>query len=70
MWTASQQDVQRAPRPRQTAGGLRRTNPDSYAGLTCIKSDIQIRLIHADVNDRPSGAVKCFWKGASSSAPL
>lgn len=28
--------------------------------LTCIKIDIQIRLVHADVNDHPSGAVICY----------
>lgn len=33
--------------------------------LACIKIDIQIRLIHADVSDHPSGAVNCYLEKAA-----
>lgn len=34
--------------------------------LTCIKIDVQIRLIHADANDHPSGAVNCYLEKAAA----
>lgn len=34
--------------------------------LTCIKIDIQIRLIHANVDDHLYGAVNCYLEKAAS----
>lgn len=56
-----------APRPRQTVSGLEHANPET-TGLTCIKIDIQIRLIRADVNAHPSGAVDCYLEKAALSS--
>lgn len=55
--------MHRAPRPHQTVSGLEHTKPD-HTRLTFIKIGIQIRLIHADMNDHLSGVVNCYLEEA------
>lgn len=67
MWTASQQYVQGLEAAPDYLWSNKQAKQPQTTRLTCIKIDIQIRLIHADVDDHPSGTVNCYLEKARRS---